>query len=295
MIMRNDTGKAFIAVVLATVFGGALAVFGKIGLTVVPPFTFTFFRFFIGVIFLLPFIKKIKRLTPKKIFELGSISILSSANIFLFSFGIKLTGAAISQVIYSFNPVIVCILSVIFLRRKSSLSQNIGIILGLFGLFFLIFHQTNIRELFQGSSLGNMLIAMGAFSFSIYLIYSKKLQNHYSPQTLTAAFIGTTLIVSSVIAPFELRQGMQWISHIQLITVVSLLYVGIFGTGIHYFLYQYTVKHGGPVTASIIQYTMPPSTLIWAMVLLREKISVEFVFGTMLAYIDAWFVLKEGN
>ncbi len=35
--------KAVVAIVLAAIFGGGIAVVGKIGLRVVPPFTFTFF------------------------------------------------------------------------------------------------------------------------------------------------------------------------------------------------------------------------------------------------------------
>lgn len=107
-----------------------------------------------------------------------------------------------------------------------------------------------------------------------------------------AAFIGTTMIVSIPFSLFEISNGVNWISHVQPITVISLLYVGIIGTGVFYFLNQYAVKHGGPLIASVIQYTSPPATLIWAMILLQEKITLEFIIGAILAYIGAWLVTR---
>ena len=49
--MKSDNFKAFISVVLAAIFGGGISVFAKIGMKQIPPFSFTFFRFFIGIIF----------------------------------------------------------------------------------------------------------------------------------------------------------------------------------------------------------------------------------------------------
>ncbi len=291
---HTDNTKALYAVLLATVVGGGLAVFGKIGLMVVPPFTFTFLRFFMGIIFLVPFIKKLKNLTFKKISELFLLSLLSTVNIFLFSFGIRLTTATIAQLLYAFVPILVAILSVFLLKKKSSFIQTIGIIVGFVGMIFLVVHPTkSIYELLTGSSLGNILIAIGCLLFALYLIYSKKMQNRYSPSTLMAAFIGTTMITSLPFSFFEIRQGINWVFHIQSITVISLFYVGIMGTGVFYFLNQYAVKHGGPLIASVIQYMQPPATLIWAMILLKERITIEFIVGSILAYLGAWLVTTK--
>ncbi len=291
---QSDNTKALYAVILATVVGGGLAVFGKIGLQVIPPFTFTLLRFLIGTIFLVPFIGKLRKITFKKIVELGLVSLLSTVNIFLFSFGIRLTTATISQLLYAFVPILVAILSIFLLNKKPSFIQAIGIVVGLIGMVFLIVHPTtSFREILTGSSLGNILIAIGTFLFSLYLIYSKKLQNRYSPATLMAAFIGTTMLMSLPFFLFEVNRGMDWISRIQPITVISLFYVGIIGTGVFYFLNQYAVKHGGPLIASVIQYTQPPATLIWAMILLQEKITLEFIIGAILAYFGAWLITKR--
>lgn len=294
MIVHSNNTKALYAVILATIVGGGLAVFGKIGLRVIPPFTFTFIRFFIGLIFLIPFIRKLKKINVKKILELFFLSLLSTVNIFLFSFGIRLTTATIAQLLYAFVPVLVAILSVFLLKKKPTLTQAIGIFIGLIGMLFLIFHPTtSIHELLSGKSLGNILIASGTFLFSLYLIYSKKLQNRYSPGTIMAAFIGTTLITSIPFSLFELSKGLNWMSQVQPMTVISLFYVGIIGTGVFYFLNQYAIKHGGALTASIIQYTSPPATLIWAMILLQEKITPEFIIGAILAYLGAWLVTSK--
>lgn len=289
----EDGTKALIAIILATIVGGGLAVFGKIGLTVVPPFIFTFFRFAIGTIFLIPFIGKLNRLTFKKLTELFLVSLLSVGNIFFFSFGIRFTTATISQLLYAFVPMLVAILSVFVLKSKPSSKQLVGIISGLVGMLYLIIYPIrNSHNFLSGTSLGNILIMFACLSFSLYLVFSKKLQNRYSPSTLVAAMIGTTMITSFPLGLLELREGLGWISYVQPITIISLFYVGIIGTQIFYLLNQYAIKHGGVLTASIIQYTSPPATLVWAMILLSEKITVEFVVGSVLAYLGAWLVTK---
>lgn len=290
---HSDSTKSIYAIVVATILGGGLAVFGKIGLQIIPPFTFTFLRFFIGLIFLIPFIGKLKKITLRNITELGLVSLLSTANIILFTFGIRLTTAIVSQLLYTFVPVFVAILSIFLLKKKPKAKQVVGIILGLIGMIYLIFHQTsNILQIFKGSSLGSLYIAIGVILYSLYLIYSKKLQKRYSPGVLMGAFVGTTVITSLFLSLFELRNNLGWIVHLQAITIVSLLYVGILGTGIFYFLNQYVVKHGGALVASVIQYTQPPATLIWAIILLNEKITPEFIIGAILAYFGAWLVTR---
>lgn len=290
----SDNTKALYAVVLATIVGGGLAVFGKIGLKVIPPFTFTFLRFLIGSIFLIPFISRLQKITFKKFSELFLLSSLSTVNIFLFSFGIRLTSATVAQLLYAFVPILVAILSVFLLKKRPFFKQNIGIILGLIGMVFLIFHPSNNNiGVSSESSLGNILIALGTFLYALYLIYSKKMQNRYSPATLMGAFIGTTMITSSAFSLFEIGRGINWFYHIETITVIALLYVGILGTGVFYFLNQYAVKHGGPLIAAVIQYTQPPATLIWAMILLQEKLTLELVIGSILAYLGAWLVAAK--
>lgn len=290
----SSNTKALYAVIGATVVGGGLAVFGKIGLQVIPPFAFTFLRFVIGSIFLTPFLTKFNKLTPKKFTELFLLSLLSTINLILFSFGIRLTTATISQLLYSFVPILVSILSIWLLNRKPSMNQIGGILLGLLGIGFLVLGPLMENKVVEsGNGLGNFLIMIGTILYSLYLIYSKKLQKNYSPATLTGAFIGTTLIASGIMAIFENSANIQWVGNLNSMTIVSLLYVGVLGTGIFYFLNQYAVKHGGPLAAAVIQYTTPPATLILAMFFLQEKITFEFIIGSFLAYFSAWLVTSR--
>ncbi len=290
----SDTAKALYAVILATIVGGGLAVFGKIGLKVIPPFTFTFLRFAIGGLFLIPLIGKLHRLTLKKMLELGLLSLLSTINLFFFAFGVRLTSATIAQLLYAFVPIVVSLFSIAVLNKKPSIIQFFGIICGLIGIAYLLFGpQLQIKGLLSGGALGNVLITTGTIFYSLYLIYSKKLQKQYSAKTLTGAFIGTTIIVSAVFALFESSHTIHWIYRIEPITYISLLYVGILGTGIFYFLNQYAVQYGSPLIASVIQYTTPPATLIWAMILLQERITPQFIIGAILAYLGAWLVTSK--
>jgi drug/metabolite transporter (DMT)-like permease len=64
-----------------------------------------------------------------------------------------------------------------------------------------------------------------------------------------------------------------------------LFYVAVFGTAVYYFLNQYTIKHSSPVIASLTLYLQPVFTFAWAHILLGEKLTFQFICGTILIFL----------
>src|SRR3989338_1746182 len=108
-IMSNKT-KAILAILIGSVLGGAVSSVTKIGLVKIPPFSFSFIRFFIASICLLPFFLRTKIKFDRKFQSLILLSLLPTLNVALFVLGIKTTTASISQMLYAGTTILVGVL-----------------------------------------------------------------------------------------------------------------------------------------------------------------------------------------
>lgn len=285
--MTNQT-KALLALIGAAVTGGGIAVFGKIGLKVIPPFTFTWLRFVLAVIFLLPILKQQKQKIDKNIIKPILMSLLLTANVTLFAFGIPFTTATTAQLLYSIAPVLVALISLIILKDKMNLKKLGGIFIGLIGVIIIILGNHFII----GDLKGNLIIMAAVIFFSFYTVMSKTYQGKYSPIFLTIIFAITTVIVLLIPAIKEYLIRPEWIGQLNLLAILSVIYVGFFGGAVYYLLFQYAIKHGSPIVASLTMFLQPAATYLWAVLLLGEKLTFAVAIGGLLAIGGAYITTK---
>ncbi|QQG44439.1 MAG: DMT family transporter [Candidatus Roizmanbacteria bacterium] len=290
----TDNNKAFIAILLAAFLGGGVPVLIKIALKEIPPLSFTFLRFFSAAIFILPFFLRNKPLIGKNIHKLIFISILASVNVTLFAFGIRLTSATVGQTLHTSIPIIAAVLSYFLLKEKITKKKSLGILVGFIGTSVIIFlpMMGNVNFL-QSSLIGNIIIFIGAVSFSFYLVMSKKLHENFSPFYLTTIFVLTTIVIQFFLASTEFISNPQWLFKISMGGLLATLYVGVIGTFIYYLLYQYAIKHGSPIIASMTLYLQPAATFIWALLLLNERLTTGFIIGAILVFIGVWITSRS--
>ena len=137
------------------------------------------------------------------------------------------------------------------------------------------------------------MIFIGAFFYSLYGIYSKKIQKKYSPVQLTGVFSLTTALVVLFPAVGEIVSGSHWWIGLTGQTIFSLFYVGLLGTAVYYLLYQYAIKNGTPILASMTLYLQPVMTIVWASILLGEKITSGFIFCAIMVLLGAYLTTKK--
>lgn len=281
--------KAFLAVVVAAILGGALPVFVKIGVEVFPPFTYTLIRFTIaGLCMISIFIKDIPRVKGSLLKIIG-LSLLPTLNVVLFAFGIKHTTAIIGQTLYASVPLFVALLSFFILAEKLTTYKIIGLITGFIGVGLIInFQNLFTDQTLRGEMVGNIIILTAVISYCFYQIFSKKLSKNYKPVHLTMFFFMTAIVSQSFLSTTELSKIPQWSQQLSLYIVGTVLYVGIVGTAIYYYLNQYAIKVGSPTIASLTLYLQPVFTFVWASLLLGEQLTIPFVVGSGLVFLGVW-------
>lgn len=286
--------KAILAIVFSAILGGGNAVFSKLGLKEIPSLLFIFLRFVLSSLILVPFILKEKVKFDKNLVKLVLISFLATINIFLFVFGVKRTSANIATMIYTSTPIIVTILSYLIFKEKINLKKGLGILLGFLGTIYIILLPVlgNKTQMIQGDIVGNIAIFIGAICFSLYAIFSKDFPKHYSPRFVSLIFFLCTIVASLPLAILDIWQKPLW-WQISLEGWVGLFYVGIFGAVGLYILFQYAIKYGSPLIASLNSYLQPITGMIWAAAILGEKITLGFVVGALMTITGVWLVTKN--
>src|SRR3990167_7890260 len=94
---------AVICIAVAAILGGGMPTLTKFALTAIPPFTFTFLRFLIAAVCIWPFFLKSRGQILKTLFwsSVIPVSLLATANVVLFAFGVRLTSPTVSQTLYT--------------------------------------------------------------------------------------------------------------------------------------------------------------------------------------------------
>ena len=273
----------FFLILASAILGGGAGVFGKIALKEIPPFSFTFLRFLIASIFLIPFSIKHLPTFNKKDYKVIFLSLLASINVILFAFGIKHTTADISQMIYTAVPIVSALLSFYYLKERFGIAKIIGIVVGFLGTIMVVLLPL-ISNNKGGSTVGgNLIIFIAMLSISLYWVLSKKFQSEYSPMEINNYFIFTTAVLFFFFSIFEALKEPNWWQGVSYSAYLSLVFVAVFSTAIYYLISQIIVKRATPVMASMVLYVQPFATFIWSYYFLSEKLSFLFLIGVVLS------------
>ena len=178
---------AFIAAFMVQVFYGVTFIFASdvIKGGYIKPFGFILLRVSgAAVLFwLFSFFAPKEKIDRKDFIIFFFASIFGIAlNMLTFFKGLEYTTPIHASVIMVVVPIIVLIMSSIFLKEKIIPKKIIGIMLGLSGAVVLsVYGKPTLSS--ENILLGNLLVFINAVSYSVYIIIIKKLSDKYHPFT----------------------------------------------------------------------------------------------------------------
>lgn len=286
MLKKN----VLLLIVIAAFSGGSVAPFAKVALEVFHPFTLSVIRFLSASLVLLPFVYKNQELNFISLRKLLWVAVIGAFNPIVLFIALQFTPASISPLIYAVVPPMTAIYLRLFRNQEIPARQLVGIGVGFLGVAIIIllpFFQRGDVDL--KSFWGNLLILGSAISFMLYGAYSKEKQQQYgvSPLALTFYFSVVCLLISIPFSVYEIifmpaREAALEPKH-----VLAGLEAGVIGTSLFYLAYQKAIQQGNELTASLFTYLQPVATILFAVLLLGEAITLPFLVGGTLAIIGA--------
>lgn len=245
MSLKTDLRADLILLLTAFIWGLAF-VYQRTGMDHIGPITFTFGRFFIGALAILPLWYVMEK--PKQIFANNAINkkaallgLVLTAGMLLQQWGMVYTTAGRAGFLTGVYIIFVPIIG-IFFRNKTQWPTWVGVAMAMVGLFFL--GQVDSDELFTG----DILILLGSILFALHMIFTGKLANQTSPFRLIFIQFVVATIISFILVPIFESWDWQGI----LGAGVALLYVGVMSSGVAFCL-QVVGQRTAPAShASII-------------------------------------------
>lgn len=246
-----------IAAATAMLFWGITYVWSKIVFETYTPLTTVTIRLFLSSIILIAFLLIINQYEKidKKHYKLLIVSSIFNPFLYFIGeyYGLSMVSATVSAVIISTIPIFTPFAAKRFFKEKLSLLNIAGLIISFSGVLMLILKDDYSLN---ASGLGIGLLFLAVFSAVIYSVMVKKLTNHYSPLTIIANqnFIGTLLFI-----PLFFYYDFEEFVNItpNMITILSLIMLAIFGSSVCYVLYTYAIKHLELTRANIYTNLIP--------------------------------------
>ncbi|MFM6934058.1 MAG: DMT family transporter [Flavobacteriales bacterium] len=302
--MKNKIVQAHIALLLVNVLYGASHVLAKgVMPNYLSPTVFILFRIVgaTALFWLVLSFSKRSKIAPKDFILLATCGLFGVAiNQLFFFHGLNLSSAFNSGIIMALNPIMVIILSFLFLKERPTAFKISGITLGATGAILLTLKASTIVG---DSMLGNVFLFLNALSYAVYLVLAKPLMKKYSPiQVITWVF--TFGLIFVLLFPPTLSELFQTnFEQIPYSIWYKISYVVIGVTFLTYLLTIFGLKYLSATTSSAYIYTQPVMVLLFTFLFAiigwsadyRSSITSEKILYMFVIFIGVYMTSKSSS
>lgn len=213
-------------------------------------------------------------------------------NMLFFFKGLEFTSPIHASSIMIIVPIVILVLSAIFLNEKVTPLKITGVVLGLIGALILTLYGKSAR-VGDNVPLGNLLIFLNAISYSIYVILIKKLTAKYHPFTFIKWLFLFGLIM---LIPFGYNdlQDVKWQTFTPY-TTFSVLFVIIGATFGTYLFNPLALNKLKASTVGIFIYLQPVIAGLFALAMGVDFIDSLKITAMVVIFLGVYLVSKKNK
>ena len=254
------------------------------------PATIGFLRSFLGAIpvLILCFYKNIKIEAFSKDWKWFAIIGLVNLVIpfILISYGVNFVQSNLAAILMSTTPLSSTVLAHFFLKgEKFNLLKTIGLLIGFSGIVFLFSDNFLINE---NNFIAALLILLGSTCYVIGGVITLKISNKENENVTGSILIWSTIIL----LPFTLIFEKPWMLNPSTDSIISVIYLGIFPTGIAWLLRFRILKTNGLIFHSQVSYIIPIFGIILGYIFLNEIITSKIIVALIAVFIGIYLARK---
>lgn len=291
--------KAIGALVITGVLGGIAPLFMKVALKEFSSYQILFIRFGLATLLVIPLLfKHLKRFTFKKSLLIIPSGLLFTGNVFFMVVGIQYTTSIVSQLFYLLTPVIVTLVGYFLFKERISSRRILSMAICFGGSTVLILRSVQGGELVSsiGTLRGNILILCAVMSWSLYVVYSKRISQKFEPTVFLVSNFIIALLVSFLSFLFMnisvISTATRFI-HSSFPVMGSLLALGVINSVLFFFMYQWSLKHVSAFIVASTTYLSPLSAALFAIPFFGEKLSMTLLFSALSIFLGSYLILTE--
>jgi drug/metabolite transporter (DMT)-like permease len=292
--MKPELKKAYIALALVSFFWGTTYLAAKISAGNIPGLYVAGVRQFISGLILVVWFKskgyKWPDLRSLKHIALQGFFLLCIAN-GLLTWAMEYISSGLGAIIAGLVPLFVAIFSIVLLRfARFTKLMGAGLIVGFAGIAT-IFYEYLQQLLDPEFAFGTGLALIATISWSFGTVYTSKKKN-----TVPVLFaVGLQMLIAGVIMLIVCYLSGKYVDLTAAsdASLLSLLYLIIFGSLLAYSAYVFAISKLPPTQVSVYAYINPIVAIVCGWLLLHEKMSINVVTGTMITIAGVYLVNRE--
>lgn len=252
-----------------------------------------FGRQLIGAVTLLAIAVASRLPLPRRWSELRHVAIvaflLNAFPAYLFAFAEQHVSSVMAGMLNATTPLMtVLVIRFAFREQRITRNQLLGIVIGFIGIALV----TGILEDMQDSAWWGVLTLLTAtLCYGIAYPYSQRhlVGMGYAPMSVMAAQVTAAAVM---LAPFALIDG-SIVAPFSLASVIGMVLLGAFGTGLAYVWNFQIVQIAGSAVASTVTYLTPLVATTLGVLLLGERVGLPQLIGGALVLFSAALVQQR--
>jgi len=255
------------------------------------PITIAFFRILLGaipVIFLCLY-KKIKiEAFSKDWLWFASIGIINLViPFFLIAYGVQKVQSNLAAILMASTPLSATILAHFFTKNeKINYTKIIGVFVGFFGIILLFSDNILIDN---NNFFYALMILFGSTFYVVGGLLTLKISKKRNENVTASILIWGAIIIF----PITMLVEQPWNLNPRLDSTISLIYLGIFPTGIAWLLRFHILKKNGLVFQAQVAYLIPIFGVILGYIFLKEIITTKVLIALVAVIIGFYFVRRS--
>ncbi len=291
--MRNPKTLDYLLLVTLSLIWASAFFNIKIATYSFGPVTIAFFRILLGAIpvVILCLFKKIKiEAFSKDWLWFASIGFINLViPFFLIAYGVQKIQSNLAAILMATTPLSATILAHFFTKNeKFNWFKTIGILIGFSGIVFLFSDKILINDenIYYALS-----ILLGSTFYVIGGILTLRISKKRNENVTASILIWGSIIVFPILMYFE----QPWNLSPRLDSMIALLYLGVFPTGVAWLLRFNILKNNGLIFQSQVAYLIPIFGVILGFLFLNELITSKVIVSLLLVILGIYLVQRSNK
>ena len=263
----------------------------------VPPLGLSSLRWFLGVIFLLPFVwvelfRKYE-LIKRHFWWLSLMGVLQVGSSTMLVVGVNFTTAINAAVINAAQPAITAIAVWVMTRDKVTLGQGIGIVIGLFGIMIIVSRADVMTFWRLDLNMGDGFVVLAIIGWGFYASMMTRIPRELGMTTFLFLTLATGTLAS---LPFYIWESLN-VKTVPFTfeAVIAIIFLGIIVSVFSIYMWNAGIRSIGANKAAIFLNLIPVFGAILAILFLGEYLlSFHFIGGAFVC-LGITLVIKLGR
>lgn len=209
---------------------------------------------------------------------------------YFFFLSLRYTEVANTAIINALSPVLTSVAAAIAIKERLSPGNYAGVLVAFLGVLILLSRGDIDTILALQFNKGDLLMLLSVVCWVVYALLIRTMLDRYSGFTLTfyATLFGVLMLL--FLAPQEAPLGeIQKISRASLLSVI---YMGICGSGLGYLLYNLSIGEIGPTrTSSFVYSVIPLVVAVLALLFFQQPITLIMIASMVLILVGLQMML----